>query len=72
MLLQVERRVVNQLASAFEQGLLTKECSVRLSVGTGEGDGATIKLLVTESSNTPKTLSVGALQCPLSGSEPLF
>ena len=44
--------MVNQLASAFEQQLLTKGSSVRLVVGGGgegggEGGGGAIKLVVT-------------------------
>ena len=72
----MERRVVNQLASAFEQGLLTSESSVRLSVGGGgggEGEGATVKLVVTEKgSGSCGRVDVGPVQCPLGSTEPLF
>ena len=49
---QVDRKVVNNLALAFEQGHITKGCCVRLSVRGGrpeedEGEGSAIKLLVT-------------------------
>ena len=51
----MEKRVVNQLASAFEQQLLTKGSDVKLVVdvgGEGEGEGGrggvSIKLVVTE------------------------
>ncbi|KTG03373.1 hypothetical protein cypCar_00038233, partial [Cyprinus carpio] len=39
---EVERRLVNQLAAAFEQELLTKGCTLRLTVDGGqqEKDGA--------------------------------
>lgn len=37
---QVERRVVNQLAAAYEQELLPKGCTLRLSVDVGaEAEG---------------------------------
>ena len=68
---------MNQLASAFEQGLLTKESSVRLSVGggggEGEGEGVTVKLVVTEKgSGSCGRVDVGPVQCPLGSTEPLF
>ena len=73
--------MVNQLASAFEQQLLTKGSAVRLVVGGGEEEGGggmrsetTIKLVVMEkSSSGGKEVDVGCV-CyghPLS-SEPSF
>lgn len=71
--MQVDRRVVNQLASAFEQGLLTRESGVRLVVGgEGEGEGVTIKLVVTEKSGRDHEVNVGCVGYPLDNSEPLF
>jgi len=35
---QVERRVVNQLAAAYEQQLLPKGCTLRLTVQRGDQD----------------------------------
>ena len=71
VLLQVERRVVNQLASAFEQGLVTRGSHVRLAVGGGRegegGEGVSVKLVVTDKdSNHGDKVDVGHVLCPLS------
>ena len=73
-MLQVERRVVNQLASAFEQGLIARGSSVRLAVGGGGGgEGTTVKLVVTNSkdSTTGGRVEVGPVLCPLSTAQTL-
>lgn len=49
----MERRVVNQLASAFEQQQLAKGSSVQLVVGAGERGEPAIKLVVTGKSSVP-------------------
>ena len=70
VVIQVDRRVVNQLASAFEQGLLTRDSTVRLVVGgAGEGEGVNIKLVVTEKDGRDCEVNVG---CTLHNTEPLF
>ena len=58
--LQVERRVVNQLASAFEQQQLTRGSEVRLVVEAGERGEPAIKLVVTGKSTVP-SVPVGHL-----------
>lgn len=62
---------MNQLASAFEQQLLTKGDSVRLVVGGGE---VTIKLVVTNASDQGSDggIEVGQVGCSLNRTESLF
>lgn len=65
--------MVNQLASAFEQGLLTRESTVRLVVGgVGEGEGVNIKLVVMEKSGRDHEVNVGHMGCVLDNIKPLF
>ena len=45
--IQLERRVVNQLAAAYEQQIITKGDSVHLKVQNGD-EGTQIKLQVTK------------------------
>lgn len=45
-LVKVERRVINQLAAAYEQQLISKGSDVRLVIETRVDEGPVIKLLV--------------------------
>ena len=68
----MERRVINQLASAFEQQLLTKGSDVKLVVdagGEGEGErgGVSIRLVVTEKSRGTEKVDVGHIGYSLTG-----
>lgn len=60
--LQVERRVVNQLALAFEQQLLTRGSAVKLVVGEGEDKEekgeSIIKLVVTDKNLSAEKVDV--------------
>lgn len=61
--------MVNQLASAFEQGLITRGSSVRLAVGGGGGggEGVSVKLVVTDKdTDSGKKVDVGPVLYPLS------
>lgn len=57
---EVERRVVNQLAAAYEQELLPKGCTLRLTVdGAQEKDGApALRLEVVDEDSTARRLDI--------------
>lgn len=58
---QVERRVVNQLAAAYEQELLPKGCTLRLSVqteGQEERSSPSLRLEVVGEDSSSRTLDI--------------
>uniref|UniRef100_A0A668AIX8 ClpB family mitochondrial disaggregase n=1 Tax=Myripristis murdjan TaxID=586833 RepID=A0A668AIX8_9TELE len=58
---EVERRVVNQLAAAYEQELLPKGCTLRLSVqseGEEERSTPSLRLEVVGEDSSPRTLDI--------------
>lgn len=58
---QVERRVVNQLAAAYEQELLPKGCTLRLSVqseGQEERGAPSLRLQVVGADSSSRTLDI--------------
>uniref|UniRef100_A0A665U270 Uncharacterized protein n=1 Tax=Echeneis naucrates TaxID=173247 RepID=A0A665U270_ECHNA len=58
---EVERRVVNQLAAAYEQELLPKGCTLRLSVqseGQEERSSLSLRLEVVGEDSSPRTLDI--------------
>lgn len=55
-MLQVERRVVNQLAAAYEQELLPKGCTLRLTVEKDEA--LTLRLEVMGEDSTSRKLDI--------------
>ena len=58
---QVERRVVNQLAAAYEQELLPKGCTLRLSVqsdGEEEQSSQSLRLEVVGEDSSSRTLDI--------------
>ncbi|MBN3304214.1 CLPB protein, partial [Amia calva] len=64
---EVERRVVNQLAAAYEQELLPEGCTLRLSVDSGgkkadyshaEGHGPSLRLEIVEEDSTSRQLNI--------------
>ncbi|XP_066555321.1 mitochondrial disaggregase [Amia ocellicauda] len=64
---EVERRVVNQLAAAYEQELLPEGCTLRLSVDSGgkkadyshaEGQGPSLRLEIVEEDSTSRQLNI--------------
>ncbi|XP_057694591.1 caseinolytic peptidase B protein homolog [Corythoichthys intestinalis] len=58
---EVERRVVNQLAAAYEQELLPKGCTLRLSVQSEDHEGrnpAGLRLEVLGDDSSAKTLNI--------------
>ena len=60
--------MINKLAAAFEQQLLTRGDSVRLVAGEGgeeEGEGVGIKLVVTGRSNKSTSVNLGQVQYSL-------
>ena len=50
---QVDRRVVNQLAAAFEQQLISKDSRVYLRVEDSDSQQPIIKLQLLDSGDTP-------------------
>lgn len=58
---QVERRVVNQLAAAYEQELLPKGCTLRLTVqseGQEERSSPSLRLEVVGEDSSSRTLDI--------------
>uniref|UniRef100_A0A3Q3IG88 Mitochondrial disaggregase n=1 Tax=Monopterus albus TaxID=43700 RepID=A0A3Q3IG88_MONAL len=55
---EVERRVVNQLAAAYEQELLLKGCTLRLSVGQEEQSAPSLRLEVVGEDSSSRTLEI--------------
>ncbi|MBN3319040.1 CLPB protein, partial [Atractosteus spatula] len=60
---EVERRVVNQLAAAYEQELLPRGCTLRLSVDSSvesgsEGRGPSLRLEIVGEDSTSKKLDI--------------
>nr|XP_019955187.1 PREDICTED: caseinolytic peptidase B protein homolog [Paralichthys olivaceus] len=58
---EVERRVVNQLAAAYEQELLPKGCTLRLSVqseGEEEQSSPSLRLEVVGEDSSSRTLDI--------------
>ena len=58
---QVERRVVNQLAAAYEEGVIARGSSLRLVV-EGEGGGVRVGMVVMEGAHS-KRVSIGTIDC---------
>uniref|UniRef100_A0A8C5ERK5 ClpB homolog, mitochondrial AAA ATPase chaperonin n=1 Tax=Gouania willdenowi TaxID=441366 RepID=A0A8C5ERK5_GOUWI len=64
---EVERRVVNQLAAAYEQELLPKGCTLRLSVQSEcneEPPVPNLRLEVVGEDRSPRTLDINSLISP--------
>lgn len=58
---QVERRVVNQLAAAYEQELLPRGCTLRLSVQSEESvesSAPSLRLEVVGEGSSPRRLDI--------------
>lgn len=58
---EVERRVVNQLAAAYEQELLPKGCTLRLTVqseGQKESSTPSLRLEVVGEDSSSRTLDI--------------
>ena len=73
--LQVERRVVNQLALAFEQQVIQRGSRVRLVVeGKGKGEGSLIGLQVADGGEEKRRWKVGLgpTSCQQTGTAAVF